>query len=187
MREIWKRASIQELIKYNSYLLLGLVCMSIVSVMLCIKSFFAEQRYLLIPMSNIEKRMEVSDRKLYPSYLGEWAKDISAMMFTTTPDLVVRQMADVRKVSASNMELEGFLVQQQQFVQGSGASCVFYPKRTEAVESGVIVEGTFHYWFGGKSEKVSMEKKYLLSYEDAGRGLVLLSGVEEIKKEKRKS
>lgn len=186
MKETWKRASMQELIRYNYYLVVALVCMSIVSVMLCVKSFFAEQRYLLIPTSNIEKRMEVSDRKLYPSYLGEWAKDISTMMFTTTPDTVVRQMADVRKVSVSNMVLEGFLEQQQQFVQGSGVSCVFYPKATQAVEGGVIVEGTFHYWFGGKSEKVSMEKKYLLSYEDSGRGLVLLSGVEEIKRDKRK-
>lgn len=186
MNDKWKRASMQELIKYNRYLLISLVCLSVMSVMLCVKAFSQEQRYVLIPMSNIEKHMEVSDKKLYPSYLAEWAKDISTMLFTTTPDLVARQMADVRKVSASNIELEKFLEGQQQFVQGSTVSCVFYPKKTEPVDGGVVVHGTFHYWFGNKAEKVSMEKKYLLSYEDSGRGLILLSGVEEIKKDKRK-
>ena len=186
MNQKWKKASMQELVRYNGYLLASLVCISIVCVMLCIKAFDREHRYVLIPMSNIEKHMEVSDKRLYPSYLAEWAKDISSMLFTTSPELVASQLAEVRKVSASNIALEKFLKSQQQFVQGSATSCVFYPKKTESVEGGVIVDGTFHYWFGGKNEKVSLEKRYLLSYEEAGRGLILLSGVEEIKKEQRK-
>ena len=66
-------------------------------------------------------------------------------------------------------------------MQGNRASCVFFAKNAEPVEGGVRVNGTLHYWFSGSSEKIALEKSYIISYMEASRGLILLSNIEEIK------
>ena len=41
--------------------------------------------------------------------------------------------------------------------------------------------GTLHYWFTNSPEKIALEKSYLISYKEVGKGLILLSNIEEFK------
>ena len=179
MNHRWKLASLQEVVKYNRWLLVSVVVLSILSLILTVSLLNKEEKWVIFPSDNIENKIEVSNTKLYPSYLKAWAKSIARAVFTTSPDEVLDQHMDIRKISSSNKELKEFFAKQLAFVQGSNASSVFYVKETKLVTSGVLVTGTLHYWFAGSNEKVALEKSYLLSYKEAAKGLVLLTNIEE--------
>jgi hypothetical protein len=100
-------------------------------------------------------------------------------VFTTSPDEVVDQHMEIRKISSSNNELSKFFAKQLAFVQGNNASSVFYAKEAKLVSGGVLVTGTLHYWFAGSPQKIALEKSYLISYREAAKGLILLKNIEE--------
>ena len=178
---MWKSASLQNLVKYNKWLLISLMCLSVLTLVLGIAVTNKEEKWLLIPMSDIDHRMEVSNKHLYPSYLKDWAVHVAKVMFTTSPDEVVNQHAEIRKISTTNKELSKFFAEQLQFVQGNRASSVFYIKAAIPFEGGVKVSGTLHYWFNASDQKIALEKSYLISYKAASKGLILLSNIEEFK------
>ena len=179
MNHNWKTASLQEVIKYNKYLLAALVILSALSLILGIALLNKEEKWVIFPSDNIDNKMEISNTKLYPSYLKPWAKSIARSVFTTSPDEVVDQHAEIRKISASNNELSQFFAKQLAFVKGNNASSVFYTKETKLFSGGVLVTGTLHYWFAGSPEKIALEKSYLISYREAAKGLILLKNIEE--------
>lgn len=181
MNHQWKAASLQTLIKYNQWLLVSLVLLSVLSLSLGIAMINKEERWVLIPMTDIDRRMEVSNNQLYPSYLKNWAIHVAKEMFTTSPAEVVSQHAEIRKISITNKELSKFFAEQFQFIQGSNASSVFFVKAAVPFEGGIKVTGTLHYWFTNSPEKIALEKSYLISYKEVGKGLILLSNIEEFK------
>lgn len=180
MNHRWKTASLQDVIKYNQYLLLAVVTLSILSLLLCFALLNREEKWVIYPSNNIDNRMEISTTKLYPSYLKPWAKNIAREVFTTSPEEVVDQHARIMTIASSNKELNSFFARQLAFVQGNNASSVFYIKEARPVDGGVIVCGTLHYWFAGSDEKIALEKSYLISYKATGNGLVLLKNIEEV-------
>ncbi len=181
MNHKWKTASLQTLIKYNQWLLVSLVFLSLLSLLLGIAMINKEERWILIPMTDIDRRMEVSNNQLYPSYLKNWAIHVAKEVFTTSPAEVVNQHAEIRKISITNKELSKFFAEQLQFVQGNNASSVFFIKGAVPDGGGIKVTGTLHYWFAGSLEKIALEKSYLISYKEVNKGLILLSNIEEYK------
>ena len=179
MNHQWKTASLQGVMKYNKFLLAAVVILSVLSLILSIALLNKEEKWVIFPSDNIDNKMEISNTKLYPSYLQPWAKSIARGVFTTSPDEVVDQHMEIRKISSSNNELSKFFAKQLAFVQGNNASSVFYAKETKLVSGGVLVTGTLHYWFTGSSEKIALEKSYLISYREAAKGLILLKNIEE--------
>lgn len=181
MNHKWKMQALSDVIKYNKYLLVALVCLSVVTLCLSYALIGKEERFVVIPINDISQRIEVSNTRLYPSYLKPWASYIAREIFTTSPESVIEQHAQIRKVSDSNKKLEKFFAKQLKFVQGSDASSVFYVKKLTMVSGGVVVTGTLHYWFGTKTnEKIALEKSYLIEYREEARGLILLENIEEI-------
>jgi len=181
MNHRWKQASLQNLLKYNKWLLVSVVALSISSLLLGVASLNKEDRWVILPANDTDNRMEISNKQLYPSYLNNWAIHIAKEMFTTSPAEVVNQHAQIQKISSATKELGKFFKEQLAFVQGNNASSVFFIKKTSPVNGGVRVNGTLHYWFAGSSEKIAMEKSYLIFYKQAARGLILLSNIEEDK------
>ena len=179
MNHHWKTSSLHEVVKYNKYLLTAVVILSALSLILSIALLSQEEKWVIFPSDNIDNQMEISNTKLYPSYLKPWAKSIARGIFTTSPDEVVEQHAEIRKISSSNNELTKFFTKQLAFIQGNNASSVFYTKEAKLITGGVVVTGTLHYWFAGSSEKIALEKSYLISYREAARGLILLKNIEE--------
>lgn len=183
MNHKWKSASLQNLVKYNQWLLVSLVFLSFLSLMLGIAMINKEDRWVLIPMSDIDRRMEVSNNHLYPSYLKNWAIHVAKEMFTTSPSEVINQHAEIRKISITSKELTKFFADQLQFVQGNNASSVFFIKTAIPEGVGIKVSGTLHYWFEGSPQKIALEKSYLISYKEVSKGLILLSNIEEYKEQ----
>lgn len=187
MNHKWKIESLKDVVKYNGYLLTAVVLLSVVCLLLSFALIDKEEKWVAIPMNDIDNKMEVSNTKLYPSYLKSWAVYIAKELFTTSPEEIEKQHAEIQKISASSKELKSFFTKQLAFVQGNRASSVFYVKSTKLVQGGVLVTGTFNYWFAGSEHKVALEKSYLLSYRQAARGLILLDNVEEVDIEKIKA
>ena len=179
MNHQWKMSSLQDLVKYNRYLLIILLFLSALCLTLSIALLSKEDKWVIFPSNNIHNSMEVSTTKLYASYLKPWALDIAREIFTTSPDEVIDQHARIMTISSSNKKLKNFSAKQLEFVKGSSDSSVFYPKEVKIVENGVLVSGTLHYWFAGSDEKISLKKTYLITYKQTSKGLVLLRNIEE--------
>ncbi len=180
MNHKWKTASLQEVVKYNKYLLMTTVFLSILCLLQSFALFGKEEKWVIVPSNDIDNKMEISNSRLYPSYLKPWARSIAREMFTTSPDEIVEQHAQIRKISSSNNELNKFFAKQMSFIKGSNASSAFYTKSTKMADGGVIVTGTLHYWFAGSNEKIALEKSYLISYKEAAKGLILLKNITEV-------
>lgn len=175
----WKNQSLQEVIKYNKHLLVSVVALSILSLVLSFALVNKEDKWVLIPTNDISNRIEISNTKLYPSYLKSWAKNVARDVFTTSPEEVIEQHTQIRKISSSNKQLSNFFNKQLDFVQGNNASSVFFVKEAKLGNNAVLVNGTLHYWFAGSNQKITLEKHYLVSYRQAERGLILLTNIEE--------
>ena len=179
MNHKWKISSLQSITELNKWLLVCMVSLSIICLMLVATVLNKEERWVILPSNDIDNKMEISNQKLYPSYLKSWAIHIVKEVFTTSPEEVVNQHAQIRRISTTNKELTKFFATQLAFVQGNNASSVFYLKSASPISGGVKVTGTLHYWFGGSNEKIALEKSYIVSYKEAARGLILLSNIEE--------
>lgn len=179
MNHSWKTASLQGVIKYNRGLLIVVIILSFSCMILSLAIIAKEDKWVLIPCNDIDRKLEISNSKLYPSYLKEWAVYIAKEIFTTSPDEVEEQHAKIRKISSTNKELKEFFSIQLNFIKTNSASSVFFLKAANPIDDGILVKGTLHYWFAGSDRKVALEKTYKISYKQAARGLVLLTNIEE--------
>lgn len=183
MDHFFKQSSVQELVKYNRSLLLVTVLLAIVSLLTTIKAVTKEEKWLLIPAIEPDRRMIISSQNYHETYLKEWASFVMKGLFTTSPEEVERQIADMKVVSSATSELDKFFQEHLQFVKGSNISSVFFPKTIKVVSGGVLIEGTFRYWFS-ENKHVAVEKSYLLTYKRGANHLLLLTGIkEEVKNE----
>lgn len=178
MHHLFKQLSVQELVRYNKYLLLITVLLAVTSLLATIKAVSKEEKWLLIPAIEPDRRMIISSQNYHETYLKEWAIFVMKGLFTTSPEEVERQIADMRVISSTTSELEKFFVEHLQFVKGSNVSAVFFPKKTEVVSTGVMIQGTLRYWFGD-NRHVAVDKSYLLTYKRAANHLLLLTGITE--------
>ncbi len=62
-----------------------------------------EEKWLLIPAMEPDRKMMVSSKNYHETYLKEWAIYVMKFLFTTSPNEVERQTADM-KVAFSNTE-----------------------------------------------------------------------------------
>lgn len=99
-------------------------------------------------------------------------------LFTTSPEEVERQIADMKVVSSSTEQLDKFFQEHLQFVTGSNVSSVFFCKKAKVTDDGVLIQGTFRYWFGD-NKHIAADKTYLLTYKRGANHLLLLAGIKE--------
>ncbi|EER21711.1 conjugative transfer protein TraE [Rickettsia endosymbiont of Ixodes scapularis] len=57
-------------------------------------------------------------------------------------------------------------------------NCHVVRKKTKLTEQGVIISGTFRYWFS-ENKHISADKTYLLTYKLGVNRLLLLTGIKE--------
>ena len=184
MDHFFKSASITKLIQYNKLLLVALLLSLCSILVLALLLTNKEERWLLIPAIDVDRKMNITNRYYHASYLKEWARFVAKEVFTTSPDEFDKQIASIRRISSNNKDLENFFDKQSQFVKGSRVSSVFYFKEAEQTQSGIIIYGTIHYWFGDSNINIAQEKRYLVSYKVTNNGLLLLTNIKEIHKKK---
>ncbi|SPR13584.1 conjugative transfer protein [Orientia tsutsugamushi] len=99
------------------------------------------------------------------------------VLFTTSPNEVERQIADMKVVFSNTESLNKFFQNHLQFVKGSNVSSVFFSKKVEVINEWSI-SGTLRYWFSD-SKHIAVDKTYILTYKRTPNYLLLLTGVKE--------
>ncbi|KJW03728.1 traE family protein [Orientia tsutsugamushi str. Sido] len=80
-----------------------------------------------------DRKMTVSSKNYHETYLKEWAIYVTKLLFTTSPNEVERQIADMKVASSNTESLNKFFHDHLQFVKGSNVSSVFFPKKVEVI------------------------------------------------------
>ncbi|RYE05543.1 MAG: conjugal transfer protein [Rickettsiaceae bacterium] len=186
MKHLLKQQSLEQVVRYNRGLLIIATLLAVVLLLVVSLLIQKEEKWILIPALDIERKLELTSKNFSESYLREWARSVIKEVFTSSPEEIDNQIANIRNYSSKNKDLDQFFSQQVSFIKGSNVSCVFYFKDAELVPgaTSMKVNGTFHYWFANSKEKVSKERSYLLSYKRTPQGLILLTNIEEIRDHK---
>lgn len=179
MNHLFKQQSIRDLVRYNKSLLIITVTLALTTLIAIIVALNKEEKWLLIPAIEPERRMSISSNIYHETYLKEWAEFVMKELFYTSPDRVENQIANIRVISSATPQLDRFFNEHLNFVRGSNVSSAFFLKSPKIVDSGVLITGTFHYWFAGSDKQIAEEKTYLLGYKRGTRGILLLTSVEE--------
>ncbi|HJD59280.1 MAG TPA: type IV conjugative transfer system protein TraE [Rickettsia endosymbiont of Omalisus fontisbellaquei] len=180
MEHLFKQSSLQEIVRYNKYLLITSALLALALLISTISLVTKEEKWVLVPALEPDRRMIISSKTYNETYLREWAIFVMKELFTTSPEEVEKQVADMKVISRNSPSLEKFFEEHLKFVKGSNVSSVFFPKKVKIIKEGVIVEGTFRYWFGASKDFAS-EKSYILEFKRGKNGLLLLTNVEEQK------
>ncbi|KJV72467.1 conjugative transfer protein [Orientia tsutsugamushi] len=178
MNHLFKQNAIQELVKYNKCLLSVTILLAAANIIAIMAAITKEEKWLLIPAMEPDRKMTVSSKNYHETYLKEWAIYVTKLLFTTSPNEVERQIANMKVASSNTESLNKFFHDHLQFVKGSNVSSVFFPKKIEVIKDGVLISGTLRYWFSD-SKDIAVDKTYLLTYKQTPNYLLLLTGVKE--------
>lgn len=179
MNHLFKEQSLKTLIKYNQRLLLVCIVLSVSLLILIVNVVNRQEKWVLIPATDVEKRLTVLSKGYSETYLKEWAIYVMQTLMTTSCDTVDRQIEDLKVVSSSSQDLDDFFKKHLQFVKGSNIQSVFFPKSVIVEQSNIKVSGLFRYWLGSSDQSVSQEKTYLLTYKRGPKDILLLKTVKE--------
>lgn len=183
MKHFFRQQSLQDLIKYNRQLLLITAVLAVSTFAAVVSLIFKDESWVFIPMNAPSQRISVSSNLYHESYLKEWGIFVMKELFSTSPSEVEAGVANLQVISSDTKELRAFYKEHLNFILGSNVSCAFFIKSSKVVENGVLVTGTFRYWFSSSEKDLALEKTYLLRYKRGIKKLLLLTGVEEIKHE----
>nr|WP_275248779.1 TraE/TraK family type IV conjugative transfer system protein [Orientia tsutsugamushi] len=141
----FKQNAIQELVKYNKCLLSVTTLLAAANIIAIMATITKEEKWLLIPAIEPDRKMTVSSKNYHEPYLKEWAIFVMKGLFTTSPNDVEIQIADMKVVSSDTESLNKFFHDHLQFVKGSNVSSVFFPKKVEVIKDGILISGTLRY------------------------------------------
>ncbi|MBF8246682.1 MAG: hypothetical protein ISN64_01650 [Rickettsia sp.] len=185
MNNNFKNASLKITFLQNKIFLGVIIFLSVACFFLVLKLFFKEKTFILVPATNVEKQLKLSNKIFYQSYLSEWTKSVMHEIFTTSVSEIDNQIANIRAISDIKSEdLEKFLKTQIDFVKGNRVSSVFFLKSSKALENNTVkVWGTIHYWFGDSDIKIAKQKTFILKYKKIRGSLIILTSIKEVPNE----
>ena len=183
MNHLFKQESLKEIVKYNKNLLIICMVLSSISLLLTIKIFTSSERWVLIPITEPDKRIIISSKGYSQNYLKEWAYHVMQTLMTTSHDTVDAQIEEIKVITTDNPSLAEFLTNHKEFVKSSNIESVFFPKKIEFETDNncILVSGNFRYWLGSSEKPISQEKTYKLTYKRGMKDLLLLKEVQEVK------
>lgn len=158
--------------------------LSVAVLLLAVEVLRSHERWVILPMSNPDHRIELSTKGYGKSYLKAWGMQVMETLLTTTKETVKKQVAELEAVSAKNsLKLSYFFKEHIRFIEGSDVESVFFPKEVKALEEGRLeITGQFRYWMGQDKETISISKTYHLRYKIGPRGVLLLTNIKEVNK-----
>ena len=179
MNHLFKEQSLKSLVKYNQGLLLICVILSASLLILSLNAFNRQEKWVLIPSTDLDKRITILSKGYSEIYLKEWAIYVMQTLMTTSCDTIDRQIEDLKVVASSSRDLDEFFKKHLQFVKGSNIQSVFFPKSVVVEDFNIKVSGLFRYWLGSSDQSISQEKTYLLTYKRGPKDILLLKTVKE--------
>ncbi|SPR12767.1 conjugative transfer protein [Orientia tsutsugamushi] len=93
MNHLFKQNAIQELVKYNKCLLSVTILLAAANIIAIMAAITKEEKWLLIPAMEPDRKMMVSSKNYHETYLKEWAIYVTKLLFTTSPNEVERQIS----------------------------------------------------------------------------------------------
>ncbi|SPR15371.1 conjugal transfer protein TraE [Orientia tsutsugamushi] len=96
MNHLFKQNAIQELVKYNKFLLSVTILLAAANIIAIMAAITKEEKWLLIPAMEPDRKMTVSSKNYHETYLKKWAIFMMKGLLTTSPNEVERQIADMK-------------------------------------------------------------------------------------------
>ena len=188
MNYLFKQQSLKELVQFNRCLLFICSFLVITTCILTVLLGQKEERWILIPATNPDQRMEISSKGFSETYLKNWASYVMQTLMTTSNDTIDAQIEEIQVISSNSEELTRFFKKHKSFVKGSNIHSVFYPKTIDVqidaatgnFNDEVLVSGLFRYWLGGGEKAVSLQKTYSLTFKRGSHDVLLLKNVVEV-------
>jgi conjugal transfer pilus assembly protein TraE len=185
MKLQFKSQTLQQVLQQRTFAYGVCVVLLLSNLLLVVKLFTSDEHWILIPQFDRERRVGVSKENFSQEYLVSWADSILSDLMTVNPASIE---AKTRRFLAVSSEYYGSLkdkmATQAKRIKDEQISTVFYPKSFE-VDHGhhtVTVQGDFLTFFGQDKKPVSATKTFILSFRKGDNGVILVSGLEEIKK-----
>ncbi|KJV72244.1 TraE/TraK family type IV conjugative transfer system protein [Orientia tsutsugamushi] len=138
MNHLFKQNAIQELVKYNKCLLSVTILLAAANIIAIMAAITKEEKWLLIPAMEPDRKMTVSSKNYHETYLKKWAIYVTKLLFTTFTNEVERQIADIKVVFSNTESLNKFFHDHLQFVKGSNVSSVFFSKKVEVINEVIL-------------------------------------------------
>jgi conjugal transfer pilus assembly protein TraE len=182
MNHFFKQESLKEILRYNKQILIICIFLAITSLLLTIKIFTSNEKWVLIPITEPEKRIIISSKGYSQNYLKEWAYHVMQTLMTTSYDTVDAQIEEIKVITTNNPLLVEFFNKHKEFVKSSNIESVFFPKKIEFEinNNSILVSGNFRYWLGSSEKPISQEKTYRLTYKRGVKDLLLLKEVKDV-------
>jgi type IV conjugative transfer system protein TraE len=174
---------LQEILQQRNFGYLVAAAMVITNLLLVLKIYTADERWLLIPQFDTDHIIEVRSSDYSDKYLMDWADGITRHLLTVNPDSAERKIEDVLRIAASGYgNLKEKLTKDAKRIRRDQIATVFYPKNFEIKrsEQTVKVTGEFQSYFGRDRQPVSLEKSFILSWKIGNRGFLFLEDFKEV-------
>lgn len=174
---------LQEILEKRNFGYLVATAMLVANLLLTIKIFSADERWLLIPQFDTDHMIEVRSSGYSNEYLIDWADGITRHLLTVNPDSAERKAEDVLRISSTGYgNLKEKLKKDARKIRQDQISTVFYPKSFEVKKSEqtVKVTGQFLSYFGKDRLPVSLEKSFILHWKIGNRGVLFLEDFKEV-------
>lgn len=177
---VLKEYTYQLIQKRNfAYMVVGVL--SLLSLFQGIALMSKEQKVILIPQYDLDRRIVFEGDKIADEYLVDWSSSLLVSLLTVNPQTVHRKVKDFLKVSISSQELTKLLSKQAKAIERDRISTVFYPTSFHADQKNkeIKVSGTFMAYIGSDKNPVIQQKTYRLGYMVLANGLIAVSKLKE--------
>ncbi|WP_342638527.1 TraE/TraK family type IV conjugative transfer system protein [Orientia tsutsugamushi] len=133
MNHLFKQNAIQELVKYNKCLLSVTILLAAANIIAIMAAINKEEKWLLIPAMEPDRKMMVSSKNYHETYLKEWAIYVTKLLFTTSPNEVERQIADMKVASSNTESLKNFFMITCNLLKAQMCLQSFFLKKVEVI------------------------------------------------------
>lgn len=184
MNHLIRQANLEKTIKHRNiaYGITGILIVS--NLLLSIKSFNHDEKWVLIPQFDIEDRLTIQGEKHSDEYLHYWAGGLTQSLLTANPSTIDRVIHKFLEISSSqygqvkpNVEAYG------KDIKENHISTAFYAKefKIDRTNKEIEVIGTFMTWFGREKPPVIETKTFAIGWVHGPKGVLLVSKFEERK------
>lgn len=182
------KSTLQGALKERNLALLACIGLTVGNVLLGLKIFNMEERWVLIPQQNPDNSIEVSSKQYSNDYFINWANDVVTTLLCVNPDSIEWKTQKILRITTETYgTLKENLLKDAQRIKGEKISTVFYPKAftVNQAKKTVDVTGDHIAYFGKDTTPVTTTKTFRLTWIIRKHGIVLLADFIEVKDEKK--
>lgn len=190
MRFSLKTQETQVLLKQRTVLVGVGLCLLVANLLLVLLLVTRQERWILIPQFDTDRRMSLTESTFSESYLREWAVSICEDLLTANPHTVALKKERFLQLAARPQgKIQESLAKMGEVIQREGAHTAFYPKSTllNRAQNTLSVSGTFFVYLGRDHRPVVSTRTFTLQWRRGPHGVLLVEDMREEREEKEGS